>query len=39
MRSVGLFGGIQKVFSWFNVDLHGFDPGLVQHPMKIATQK
>jgi hypothetical protein len=39
MRSFGLPGGIQKVFSWFNVDLHGFDPCLVQHTMKTARQK
>jgi hypothetical protein len=30
MRSAELLGGFQKVFSWFNMDLRGFDPGLVQ---------
>jgi ribonuclease HI len=39
MRSVELLGGFQKVFSWFNVDLCGFDLGLVQHTMKPARQK
>jgi ribonuclease HI len=39
MKSVELLGGFQKVFAWFNVDLHGFDPGLVQHTMKPARQK
>jgi hypothetical protein len=39
MRYFGLPGGIQKVFAWFNVDLHGFDPCLVQHTMKTARQK
>jgi ribonuclease HI len=34
MRSV-----VQKVFSWFNVDLRGFDPGFVQRTMKTARQK
>jgi hypothetical protein len=39
MRSVELLGGFQNVFSWFNMDLRGFDPGLVQHTMKLARQK
>jgi hypothetical protein len=39
MRSVELLGGFQNVFSWFNMDLCGFDPGLVQHTMKPARQK
>jgi hypothetical protein len=39
MRFVGLLGGLQKVFSWFNVDLRGFDLGLVQRTMKTARQK
>jgi hypothetical protein len=39
MRSVGLLGELQKVFTWFNVDLHGFDLGLVQRTMKTARQK
>jgi hypothetical protein len=38
-RFVELLGGLQNVFSWFNVDLHGFDPGLVQHTIKPARQK
>jgi hypothetical protein len=38
-RSVELLGGLQNVFDWFNVDLHGFDPGLVQHTIKPARQK
>ena len=39
MKSVELLSGFQKVFAWFNVDLRGFDPGLVQHTMKLARQK
>jgi hypothetical protein len=39
MRSTGLLGESQKVFAWFYEDLHGFDPGLVQHIMKLARQK
>jgi hypothetical protein len=39
MRSVELLGGFQNVFSWFKMDLRGFDPGLVQHTMKPAKQK
>jgi hypothetical protein len=34
-----LLGGFHKVFAWFNVDLRGFDPGLVQRTMKIVRQK
>jgi hypothetical protein len=39
MRSTGLLGGLQKVFSWFKVDLRGFDPGLVQRTMKTTRKK
>jgi hypothetical protein len=39
MKSVELLGGFQKVFAWFNVDLRGFDPGLVQHTMKPTRKK
>jgi hypothetical protein len=39
MKYVELLGGLKKVFSWFNMDLHGFDPGLVQNTMKLARQK
>ena len=39
MRFVELLGLFKKVFSWFNVVLHGFDPCLVQHVMKPARQK
>jgi hypothetical protein len=39
MKSVELLSGFQKVFAWFNVDLRGFDPGLVQHTMKTTRQK
>jgi len=39
MRSVELLGGFQNVFAWFNMDLCGFDPGLVQHTMKPTRQK
>jgi hypothetical protein len=39
MRSAELLGEFQKIFAWFNVDLCGFDPGLVQHTMKPARQK
>jgi hypothetical protein len=39
MKYVELISGFQKVFAWFNVDLHGFDPGVVQCTMKVARQK
>jgi hypothetical protein len=39
MRSIELLGGFQKVFSWFNVVLLGFDRGLVHHIMKPTRQK
>jgi hypothetical protein len=39
IRSTDLLGGFQEVFSWFNMDLHGFDPGLVHHTVKPARQK
>jgi ribonuclease HI len=39
MRSFKLLGGFKNVFAWFNMDLRGFDPGLVQHTMKLARQK
>jgi hypothetical protein len=39
MRSVELLGGFQNVFSWFNEDLRGFDPGLIQRTMKPARKK
>jgi hypothetical protein len=39
MGSTGLLGESQKVFSWSYEDLRGFDPGLVQHIMKLARQK
>jgi ribonuclease HI len=39
MKSARLFGGLSKVFAWFNVDLRGFDTGLVQHTMKTSRQK
>jgi hypothetical protein len=39
MGSNGILGESQKVFSWYYEDLHGFDPTLVQHIMKLARQK
>jgi hypothetical protein len=39
MSSVELIGGFQKVFSWFNLVLCGFDPGLVHHVMKLTRKK
>jgi hypothetical protein len=39
MGSTGLLGESQNVFSWYYEDLSGFDLGLVQHIMKLATQK
>jgi hypothetical protein len=39
MKFVELLSGFQKVFSWFNVGLRGFDPGLVQYIMKTNKQK
>jgi ribonuclease HI len=39
LKSVELLGRFQEVFTWFNMDLRGFDPGLVQHTMKLARQK
>jgi len=39
MKSDELLGGFQKVFAWFNEDLRGFDPYLVQHTMKPTRQK
>jgi hypothetical protein len=39
MGSTKLLGGYHKVFSWPYEDLHGFDPSLVQHIMKLATHK
>ena len=39
MKYAKLLSGSQKVFSWFNAGLHGFDPGLVQHIMKTTREK
>jgi hypothetical protein len=39
MRYVELLGGFQNVFSWFNVGLRVFDPGLVHHIMKPSRKK
>jgi hypothetical protein len=39
MKSIELLSKFQKVFAWFNVDLHGFDPGLVQCTMTKARKK
>jgi hypothetical protein len=39
MRFIGSLDESQKVFSWFYEDLRGFDPGLVQHIMKLTRQK
>jgi ribonuclease HI len=39
MRSAELLGGFQNVFSWSYEDLRGFDPGLIQHTMKLARKK
>jgi hypothetical protein len=39
MRFIGLLSEPQKFFSWFYEDLHGFDPGLVHHIMKLARKK
>jgi hypothetical protein len=39
MRSVELLGGFQNVFAWSYEDLRGFDPGLIQHTMKLARKK
>jgi hypothetical protein len=39
MKYIELLSGFQKGFSWFNVDLHGFDPNLVQRTMKTTRQK
>jgi hypothetical protein len=39
MKPVELIGIFQKGFSWCNMDLRGFDPGLVQHTMKPTRKK
>jgi hypothetical protein len=39
MNSTKLLCGFQKLFAWFNEDLHGFVPGLVQHFMKTTRKK
>jgi hypothetical protein len=39
MRFIGLLSEPQKVFAWFYEDLYGFDPGLVQHILKLTRQK
>jgi hypothetical protein len=39
MGSTGLLGESQKVFAWSYEDIHGFDPGLVWHIMKLARKK
>jgi hypothetical protein len=39
MGSTELLGESQKVFSWSYEDLRGFDPGLVQHIIKLAGKK
>jgi hypothetical protein len=39
MRFVELLGGFQNVFTSFDKDLCGFDPGLIQHTMKPARKK
>jgi len=39
MRFTGPLGEPQKGFSWFYEDLHGFDPGFVQHIMKLSKIK
>jgi hypothetical protein len=39
MRSIRMIGESKKVFSWSDEDLHGFDPGIIQHIMKLARQK
>jgi hypothetical protein len=36
MGSIGLLDESQKVFSWSYEDLCGFDPGLVQHIIKLV---
>jgi hypothetical protein len=37
-RYVELLGGLQNVCALFNVDIRGFDPGLVHHTIKPARQ-
>lgn len=39
LKSVELLGIFQEVFAWFDMDLRGFDPGLVQHTMKPTRKK
>jgi hypothetical protein len=39
MRSAELLGGFQNVFVWFNEDICGFYPGLIQRTMKPARKK
>ena len=39
MRFIGIPGEPQKFFAWFYEDVCGFDPGLVQHIIKLARQK
>jgi hypothetical protein len=35
MKFSKLLGGFQDVFSWYYEDIHGFDPGLIQHAIPI----
>ena len=35
MKFVELLGEFQDVFAWSYEDLHGFDPGLIQHAITI----
>ena len=39
MKFVELLSRFQNVFAWSYEDLHGFDPGLIQHTMKLARQE
>jgi hypothetical protein len=38
LKSVELIGRFQDVFVWFDMDLRGFDLGLVHHTMKPTRQ-
>ena len=39
MGSTGLLSESQKFFAWSYEDIRGFNPGLVQHIMKLARKK
>jgi len=39
MKFAKLLGGFQQVSAWPYEDIHGFDPGLIQHTMKPSRKK